>query len=238
MIASTRIVLPELLDELDPADPRAMRSRRDLRRVHRAMGSLAILKAAITRLQLMRRPASILELGAGDASLLLRLARAQPQWRGVALTVLDRHDLLSKETRVAFAQLGWDLTVLRADVMEWAREDHSQHVDLCITTLFLHHFDSAALSILMAAIASQTDAFVACEPRRNTVAWLGSQLVGILGANAVTRGDAVKSVEAGFVDQELTAIWPNSPADWWCEEVAAPPFTHCFSAVRERARRA
>ncbi len=238
MIASTRIVLPELLDELDPADPRARRSRRDLRRVHRAMGSLAILKGAITRLRLMRRPASILELGAGDASLLLRLARAQPHWRGVALTVLDRHDLLSKETRVAFAQLGWDLTVLRADVMEWARKDHSRHVDLCITTLFLHHFDSAALSILMAAIAAQTDAFVACEPRRNTVAWLGSQLVGILGANAVTRGDAVKSVEAGFADQELTAMWPNSLADWWCEEVAAPPFTHCFSAVRKRARRA
>jgi hypothetical protein len=238
MIASTRVVLPELLDELDPNDARAQRSRRDLRRVHRAMGSLSILKGGILRLQLSHLPMRILELGAGDASLLLRLARAQPTWRGVALTVLDRHDLLSSETRSAYDQLGWKLTVLRADVMDWARQDHSQQFDLCLANLFLHHFDTLALNTLMAAIAEHSDAFVACEPRRNTFAWLGSQLVGILGANAVTRGDAVKSVEAGFADQELTAIWPNSRDVWWCNEYAAPPFTHCFTAARKSARRA
>jgi SAM-dependent methyltransferase len=238
MIASTRVVLPELLDELDPNDPRARRSRRDLRRVHRAMGSLSILQEGILRLQLSNLPTRILELGAGDASLLLRLARAQPTWRGVALTVLDRHDLLSNETRRAYDQLGWRLTVLRADVMEWARKDYSQQFDLCFANLFLHHFDTAALKTLMTAIAERSDAFVACEPRRNAFAWLGSRLVGILGANDVTRVDAVKSVEAGFADQEMTAIWPNSRDDWWCNEYAAPPFTHCFTAVRKSARRA
>ena len=238
MIAASRVVLPELLDELDPNDARAQRSRRDLQRVHRAMGSLSILKRGIFRLQLSALPTRILELGAGDASLLLRLARAQPTWRGVALTVLDRHDLLSDETRSAYDQLGWKLTVLRADVMEWAKTDYSQQFDLCLANLFLHHFDTAALNTLMAAIAEHSDAFIACEPRRNTFAWLGSQLVGILGANAVTRGDAVKSVEAGFADQELTAIWPNSRGDWWCNEYTAPPFTHCFTAARTSARRA
>jgi hypothetical protein len=236
MIAS-RIVLSELLDELDPNNPLARRSRADLRRVHRAMCSLSILKAAISRLRLTAPPTRILELGAGDASLLPRLARAKSEWRAVALTVLDRHDLLSKETRDAFAQLGWELTVLRADVLDWAKEHHAQHVDLCVTTLFLHHFELSALKFLMAAIAEQSEAFVACEPRRNAFSWLRSQLVGILGANAVTRGDAVKSVEAGFTDQELTATWPNSQADWCCDEYAAPPFTHCFTAVRKRVRR-
>ena len=235
MFAPTRIVLPELLDELDPCDPRATHSRRDLRRVHRAMGSLSILNAAIARLRLTRRPTRILELGAGDGSLLLRLARAQPEWRGVSLTVLDRQELLSDETQDAFARVGWSLTVMRADVMEWARRDPPQHFDLCITTLFLHHFNSAALGVLLAAIAACTDAFVACEPRRSRVAWLGSKLVWMLGANTVTRGDAVKSVEAGFAHRELTALWPNPHADWRCTEGAAPPFTHCFSAVRKRA---
>jgi hypothetical protein len=238
MIASTRVVLPELLDELDPNDPRARRSRRDLRRVHRAMGSLSILQEGILRLQLSRLPTRILELGTGDASLLLRLARAQPTWRDVALTLLDRHDLLSDETRSAYDQLGWKLTVLRVDVIEWARKAHSQRFDLCLANLFLHHFDTAALNTITTAIAEHSNAFVACEPRRNTFAWLGSQLVGILGANAVTRGDAVKSVEAGFADQELTAIWPHSQEDWWCNEYAALPFTHCFTAVRKVARRA
>ena len=236
MTPPTRIVLSELLDELDPNDPRARRSRRDLRRVHRAMGSLSILQEAIAQLRLAAPPTRILELGAGDASLLLRLARAQPKWRGVALTVLDRHDLISAETRDAYDQLGFELTVLRADACEWAMEEHSQHYDLCVTTLFLHHFDAEPLGAIMAAIAAHSDAFVACEPRRNTFAWLGSRLIGVLGANAVTRGDAVKSVEAGFADQELSAHWPNSRTDWWCHEYAAPPFTHCFTAVRRSLR--
>jgi SAM-dependent methyltransferase len=237
MPAAARIVLPELLDELDPNDPRAKRSRRDLRRVHRAMGSLSILREAIGRLRLRKIPTRILELGAGDASLLLRFARTQPEWRGAELSVLDRHDLVSRDTRDRYGRHGWKLTVLRADVIEWARSNHSQHFDLCVTSLFLHHFDAETLGTLTRAIAAHCDAFVACEPRRNALARLGSRLIGFLGANAVTRGDAVKSVAAGFVDQELTATWPNSQADWWCDEYAAPPFTHCFAAARNSVRR-
>lgn len=237
MPAAPRIVLPELLDELDPNDPRAKRSRRDLRRVHRAMGSLSILREAIGRLRLRVPPTRILELGAGDASLLLRLARTQPEWRGAELSTLDRLDLVSRDTRERYDQHGWKLTVLQADVVEWAQADHSQHFDLCVTSLFLHHFDVETLHTLTGAIAARCDAFVACEPRRNAFARLGSRLIGFLGANAVTRGDAVKSVAAGFLDQEVTAIWPNSQADWWCEEYAAPPFTHCFAAARKSVRR-
>jgi SAM-dependent methyltransferase len=238
MIAPVRVVLPELLDELEPHDSRARRSRRDLRRVHRAMGSLSILKAAIARLRLLTPPARILELGAGDASLLLRLARAQPDWRNLELTLLDRHDLVSEETRAAYDQFGWKLNVRCADVLEWAHGDHPQHFDLCITTLFLHHFDTATLKVLMAVIAVHSDAFVACEPRRNGIAWLGSRLVGVLGVNEVTRSDAVKSVGAGFSGRELTGMWPKSQVDWWHEEYPAPPFTHCFAAARPGVRRA
>jgi SAM-dependent methyltransferase len=237
MQATTRIVLPELLDELDPNDPRAKRSRRDLRRVHRAIGSLSILREAIVRLRLRVAPTRILELGAGDASLLLRLARTQPEWHGAELSVLDRHDLVSQDTRERYREHGWKLTVLRTDIIEWARGDHSQDFDLCVTSLFLHHFDAATLSTLTCAIAARCDAFVACEPRRNGFARLGSRLIGFLGANAVTRSDAVKSVAAGFVGQEVTATWPNAQADWWCDEYAAPPFTHCFVAARKSVRR-
>jgi SAM-dependent methyltransferase len=236
-IATSRIVLSELLDELEPNDPRARRSRRDLQRIHRVMGSLSILKRAIVGLQLAARPRHILELGAGDGSLLLRFARTlKPKWGGIALTVLDRYDLLSAATRNAYESLGWSLTVLRADALSWAAQDHPQHFDLCITTLFLHHFDAPALGILMPTIAANVDAFVACEPRRNTIAWLGSHAIGLLGANAVTRGDAVKSVAAGFAHQELTAFWPRAGGRWVLKESAAPPFTHCFTAVRTGSR--
>ncbi len=84
MKAVPRRVRPEALDVLDPQDPRAQRSRRDLRRIHRAMGSLTILKNLVARLRLAAHPKRIVELGAGDGTLLLRLARIlKPGWEGV-----------------------------------------------------------------------------------------------------------------------------------------------------------
>lgn len=238
MTASARQILPELLDQLSPSDPRACRSRRDLRRVHRAMGSVSILRRAIVSLRLTVPPRRILELGAGDGSLLLRLARAMsPRWHDVALTLLDRQDLVSAETLLGYEALGWKVTVVREDVLDWVAKGTSTRFDLCIACLFLHHFDANVLAALMRAIASSADAFVACEPRRNWFARLGSSLVVLLGANFVTREDAAKSVRAGFTDQELTVHWPHQDGAWSCKEFPAFPFAHCFTAVSENASR-
>ena len=118
---SARVVLSELLDHLPADDPQALRSRRDLQRIHVVMRTRAALCDAIERLHLERPPASILELGAGDATLLLQLARKlAPQWPGVAVTVLDRLDLVSTETRLGFHALGWQIAVVTADILDWA----------------------------------------------------------------------------------------------------------------------
>ena len=51
-----RVVAAEALDTLAPDDPSALRSRRDLRRVHRAMGTQAIVTAALRDLLAARAP--------------------------------------------------------------------------------------------------------------------------------------------------------------------------------------
>ena len=225
--------MPERLDNLAPDDPLAIDSRRDLRRVHRAMRSLAILKDAVSRLSGETRPRRILELGAGDGSLLLRLARAmRPQWGEMELTLLDRQNLVSPSVRQAFVELNWHVTVMSLDALEWAQSPPTQRYDLCVTTLFLHHFESSDLGRLLVGIATQADALIACEPRRNRIARLGSRLIGLLGANEVTREDGVKSVAAGFNARELTELWSQVPGDWRTNEYGAWPFTHCFWAAR------
>ncbi len=203
MSLSPRRVEPEELDGLAADDPRGRRSRRDLRRVHVAMRSVSNLRRAVAALQLAAQPRRILELGAGDGTLLLRFARAQrPRWTGVELTLLDRVDL----------------------------------VDLCFANLFLHHFESAPLILLLRAVAAATDAFVACEPRRSNIARAGSRLIVLLGASEVTRQDAVKSVAAGFTDRELSAAWNTAAGDWNLVEFPAPPFSHCLAAARAQSR--
>ena len=228
-----RHVAPERLDVLPPEDPRARRSRRDLQRVHRAMRSVAILRRAHGSLR-GAGTRRILELGAGDGSLMLRFARsAGAVWRDVHITFLDRQDLVSAATQHGFARVGWNMEVVTDDVLEWARAKQPRHYDLCITTLFLHHFETAALQVLLRAVAERCRAFIALEPRRNSAAWIGSHLLGFLGANEVTREDGVTSVVAGFADSELSALWPND-GTWWLQEYFAWPFSHCFVAERKR----
>ena len=239
MSAIRRRVRPELLDELDPDDPRAQRSRRDLKRVHRAMGSLAILRNALAQLRLAAPPLSIVELGAGDGTLLLRLADVMKRrWQGVALTLLDRHRVVDLKTIEAYRGYGWSVNVVCEDALLWARAPVTKRYDLCVASLFLHHFKEPDLRVLLAGVAARTEAFIASEPRRDRFADLGSHLVGLLGANAVTREDAVKSVAAGFAGDEISSAWPRHEGVWWVREFRALPFSHCFLAVRDRARAA
>lgn len=226
-----RRVLPERLDVMPADDPVARRSRSDLQRVHRVMRSLTILRRAIGMLCMTRQPRRILELGAGDGSLMLRFASRSP-WREVQVTFLDRQDLIGPEIRRPLDMLGWDVRVLSMDALDWAHASCDQQYDLCVTALFLHHFERPALEQLLAAVAARCQAFVACEPRRNSVAWLGSHLLGLLGANEVTREDGVTSVVAGFAGHELGALWPPGAAPWRLREYFAWPFTHCLVADR------
>jgi hypothetical protein len=230
----TRCVEDETLDHLHEDDPRAIRSRRDLRRINRIMGNVQIVDSLLND-ALARPPLRIAELGAGDGSLLLRIARRRARsWPGVTLTLVDRQNLLGEATRASFTDLGWTVHPAAMDVFAWLEGEHHPRYDAIVANLFVHHFETDALSRLFRAIARVTESFVACEPRRARIPLLGSYLVGAVGANAVTRRDAVLSVRAGFRDRELSSCWPNN-GEWHTSETAARLFSHTFAAVR-RAR--
>jgi hypothetical protein len=232
-----RCVHPEVLDDLDPGDPQALQSRRDLRRVHRAMRTVSALNHALSRLRLAAHPKRILELGAGDGSLLLRLAAAvKPRWPGVKLTLLDRQHIVNSETAESYRRHGWEVTTMCEDALIWARQSAHQHYDLTVATLFLHHFKDSELRELLRGVVSQSRAFIAIEPRREMLAKVGARLIGLLGTNAVTRGDAVKSVDAGFTGSEITAAWPATDKMWWTREFRALPFSHGFIAAQNDVR--
>lgn len=221
-----------MLDGLPENDPRAIRSRRDLQRINRIMGAAGIISEALKRSQ--RIPKRIVELGAGDGSLMLALAkRFAAAWPGVQVTLLDRLNLVSSATVEEFNCLGWTVDILQADVLEWAESPMIRQWDIGLANLFIHHFDSMQIQSLFAALGKRIDLFVACEPRRSRLPLFASKLVGLIGANAVTRKDAVLSVQAGFYGQELSTLWPSDISEWSLEEGAARLFSHRFIARRE-----
>lgn len=230
--ALPRLVQPEVLDGLHADDPAALRARRDLRRLHHVMGTLTMLSRALDRVVAQRTPRRILELGAGDGSLVLRLAkRHAPIWPDVEITLLDRRPAVGDTTLDGFRRRGWTARVVAADVFDWL-ETNAEQWDLIVTTLFLHHFPAADVARLLQRVAPRTQAFVCCEPRRSAIPLVASHLVALLGAGPVTREDAVVSVHAGFVGNELSAAWPDR-ASWELQEYAAGLFSHCLVARRK-----
>lgn len=227
-----RIVQNETLDHLAEDDPRAMHSRRDLQRINQLMGSKFIMLHAL-RNAAMPPPKRILELGAGDGTLMLALAQSlSAKWPRVRLGLLDRQRLVSPQTLHALQRLGWQPEIMQQDVLDWSAQPYEEGWDLMLANLFIHHFEGDALYRLLGAVSSRSNAFVACEPRRSRFALSSSRMVGLLGANEVTQEDAVLSVQAGFCKRELSALWPHKYRSWNLREYEAGLFSHCFVAVR------
>jgi hypothetical protein len=219
----TRILKPELLDLLAADDPRAMQSRRDLARINAVMRQQAIMADALSRLP---APALLADLGGGDGIFLLGVARRlAARWPGVKAVILDQKDIVTDQTRTAFEKLGWSCETRAGDIFDTLpRLD----ADIVTANLFLHHFEDAALVRLLALVAVRAKAFVAAEPRRSRLALAASYLVGLLGANDVSRHDAVASVRAGFTGHDISMLWTQS-GQWTLGERAAFPFSHVFS---------
>ena len=228
-----RRVVPELLDELPPDDSRAQRARRDLRVVNRIMGHAGVLIHALDAVA-TRSPMRLVELGAGDGTLLLRLARRRARrWPKAVVTVLDAQPSVTPATLAALRAVGWTVEVIAADVFEWLEHPPADREAVVLANLFVHHFEGERLERLLAGIAAQAGAFVCCEPRRARLALLGSHLLWAIGCNDITRHDAVVSVHAGFREHELTAAWQSAAgAGWQVAETPAGAFSHLFVARR------
>ncbi|PYE84822.1 methyltransferase domain-containing protein [Pseudoroseicyclus aestuarii] len=206
---AARRLTPERLDDLPPSDPAARASRRDLRRINALMAQGKI-GADLVRAHAATPPRRIADLGCGDGTgalrLLRRLGRAP---EGGTLVLTDRQPVVTSAALDPLAALGWQVDVVAADVFDYL--DAGGRHDLIVTNLFLHHFEGPELTRLLHAVAGASDLFVATEPLRSRLALWPSALLGLIGANGVTRHDARVSVEAGFRGQEMSDLWPGTP---------------------------
>ena len=230
-----RQIKPEWLDELPAAAPEAIRSRQDLHRLNSLMAHAIWMTRLLRAQQMSAGLRTLVDLGAGDGTFLLRVARRiAPSVRaGVKVVLVDQQELVTPETRMEFEKLGWEVEVARADVIEWLSHGPPREDTAMMANLFLHHFEEERLRSLLANIALKSDWFAACEPRRSGFALAASRMLRLIGCNWVTRHDAVASVQGGFTGTELTSLWPaRTGTHWGIAERKAGLFTHVFSARR------
>ncbi len=235
-----RKLISEWLDELPAEAPAAMRSRRDLQRLNAWMGHAALLRCSLGDL-LRRDSIHLVELGAGDGSLLRNVVAGASQAPGSVskrserrVTFIDRQPVITAGTRESLQALGWLVQVVTADVGDWFDQSPVPHVDALFCNLFLHHFAAEQLESFFGSAAKLTERFIALEPRRSRLALGLSRLVGVIGCGPVTRHDAPASVLAGFSGRELSAMWPAN-SEWRLEERRAGFASHLFIASRSRS---
>jgi hypothetical protein len=227
-----RVVEPELLDALPGDDPEARRSRRDLRRLNGWMRNRKHVLGAIHGLR--QAPANIVEVGTGDGTFMLSMARRLRWKHPVRLTMLDMQPVLSGETLEGFAHLGWETEVREEKIQDWLSEraGRAERIDLVLGNLFWHHFSDEELRECFAKISGICRAFIACEPRRWLPAQISTRLLWGIGCSRVTMHDARVSVAAGFRDSELSALWPAG-SEMKVQEYEGGWASHLFVAERK-----
>jgi hypothetical protein len=232
---SLRRIEPEMLDSLSIHDPGAIRSRRDLIRINALMFHTSIM-ARLLKSHLHRPPTRILEIGAGDGTFMLAVARRLAKiWPNVELVLLDQADLVSNDRRDDFRKVGWQVETVTADIFKWIDSPQYAGYDAITANLFLHHFQQADLTRLFSALCGMSPVFLATEPRRNAIALGATRLLGAIGANHVTLHDAAASVRAGFSGNDLSRLWPTGDGVLIAERRIGP-FTHVFTVKPTRER--
>src|SRR5262245_31852589 len=152
-----RRVEPEWLDELPADRPEAVHSRRDLRRLNAWMGTVGTMARMLEVFGGPDRVRHVIELGAGDGTFLLALARRLPrQWRGTTAVLVDRLMVVSRMTRAILSQAGWKVEIVTADVFAGLARIPKQDGTVVLANLFLHHLETEPLRELLAQVAARS----------------------------------------------------------------------------------
>lgn len=247
-----RLVSAKIFNGPETEDPTKLRVSADLQRRHRILQtqtqtqtqSQSLLASALNERMrpFDRKVTRILELGAVDGSLMLQVAGSmRPQPRTVEITFLDQKLLLSDTTISAFREIGWVATANLRDVMEWCGapavsapiKNEINRWDFILANSFLHRFTNAQLTVLLNLIAQRGNHFIAYEPRRSGFAMAANRVSYEMVADPGAREAALLSVQGGFNDHELTALWPQQEHTWRLQEQPTGPFNKCFIADRQ-----
>ena len=186
LTAMQRVVEPEIIDELPPGHPDVIRSRKDLKVINFLMGNERWIARQIGFFA-AECSQGVIEIGAGEGTLLARLAKRHP---ALPLTGCD----LAPRPAGLDERIAWD----RRDVFESLAAASG---GILAANLFLHHFEDKELEAFRPHLA-KFDVICINEPYRTprTIADARLLLPFVGGA---TKHDMIVSIRAGFLRGEL-----------------------------------
>jgi hypothetical protein len=217
-----RVLEQELLDTLPHDDPDALASRQDIEFLNGIMGSFRWLRRQL--LEHAPESAHVVELGAGDGSLIHHIAQKSPElvarWTGLDLA--PRPDGLPLGVQ-------W----VQGDFFQSEAAMHAlEQADVIVANLILHHFTDDQLRRLAPRLRHARLILVS-EPARHWHHYQKGRLLNLICEfNHVTMYDIKLSIQAGFRTGELPRVLMLDPEMWDISESAS-----FFGSCRMRAIR-
>ncbi|QJE94967.1 class I SAM-dependent methyltransferase [Luteolibacter luteus] len=181
-----RVVEPEIIDQLPPDHPDVIRSRRDLKVINFLMGNERWITRKIAEFPSARNK-GVLEIGAGEGTLLDRLAKKYPD---IPLTACD----LAPRPPGLQGQIKWD----QRDVFESLS---SSPGGILAANLFLHHFEYEELERFRPHM-EKFDVICINEPYRTQQTLMDAKFM-LPFVGRATKHDMIVSIKAGFLPGEL-----------------------------------
>lgn len=196
----------ELLDDPSLPDSEMRVSLEDIDFVHRHWGgSRALVRHLASRLGVLGRPASVLDVGAGSASVARRLRSSLPNAAGaLRMTALDvqwRHLAAGRTSSAPDS-----VALVAADAFRLPFPDRA--FDFAVSTLFFHHFSpDENRSILAELVRVARAGFAVLDLRRHRIPLAVIALAGrALLRSRVSVLDGVASVRQAYTTEEAQAI--------------------------------
>ncbi len=189
---SGRVVRPELLDDI--ADERSAAGLRDLVRINRLLGSHRVVRALFKGVEARCARFTVLDAGAASGD------------TGRAIRREFEHSTVVPLDRVPYRLASAQPPRIAADAL--ALPSPPRSFDYVTCSLFLYHFtDERAVELLRSMLSVARRAVIVIDLERSALLRL---LLPPLGAmlrwHAVTRHDAMRSVEAAFRPGELAQL--------------------------------
>lgn len=196
-----RVVEPEIIDELPPDHPDVKRSRMDLKVINFLMGNERWIARKIRHLH-GARSKGVLEIGAGEGTLLKRLAGS---FHDISLKACD----LAPRPAGLSEQILWD----QRDVFESLAEASG---GVLAANLFLHHFENDELEKFR-PFMKKFDAICINEPFRTPQTIVDARII-LPFVGRATKHDMMVSIRAGFLPGELPERLGLNPGEWQITE--------------------
>lgn len=193
-----RSIQPEILDSLPHDHPAALRNRRDLRLINFLMGAGRWFARTLPRVTSYRD--SFLELGAGTGELGRSLAASIDPVRYAGLDLWPRPPDWPDHWR-------W----LQTDLLDFQNYSGTSVV---IGNLILHQFSASELAGIGRMMQRHARTLVFSEPARRPLHVWQIRLLAPFGLSSVARHDALVSIAAGFMGDELPMALGLDRREW------------------------